>query len=288
MDAEKLLSGKIFDTWKMEFPLLFRETNPNLSLTNNQTRACPVQRRAQFKLDGYFREINALKKFSMEISEMVRFLNHLVRENYSPAFLFSTEASWFLFLSLVDLFEETLEAQVGWIPAFWAWHVDPRKKQSGWDVHRDRPGTSLFDNGNPKSISCWIPLTDASPDNGCMHVIPKQYDKSYGVTPDKDAQIEGLQVIRALPGLPGDVFIWDQTLLHWGGRSSEFCKDPRLSLSLEIQRVDIPALEQNILPPKIPEEIDRMRLIGSQIQKFQHMYKLDDEALSLAKELTKL
>ena len=38
MDAERIINGKIFDVWKKDYPLLFNETNPHLSLKNNQKR----------------------------------------------------------------------------------------------------------------------------------------------------------------------------------------------------------------------------------------------------------
>ena len=34
MDSERIINGKIFDVWKKDYPLLFNETNPNLSLKN--------------------------------------------------------------------------------------------------------------------------------------------------------------------------------------------------------------------------------------------------------------
>ena len=286
MDAERIINGKIFDVWKKDYPLLFNETNPNLSLKNNQKRNCASKRQAQFQLDGYFHEINGVKKFSSEIQQMADFLEYLVIENYSPAFLFATEAPWKLFESLSDLFQETLGSSFGWIPAFWAWYVDPKKKDSGWNTHRDRPRSSLFDDGSPKCLTCWIPLTESSPSNGCIYVVPKQYDNSYGVNPDSVLSIQGYPAIRALPGMPGDAFVWDQTLLHWGARSSEFCERPRLSMALELQRIDIPALQQIVLPSNAtPCEADRMRLIGMQILQYEHMYPLNDLTKETAKKI---
>ena len=57
-----------FDVWKKDYPLLFNETNPNLSHKNNQKRNCASKRQAQFQLDGYFHEINGVKIIGNEIS----------------------------------------------------------------------------------------------------------------------------------------------------------------------------------------------------------------------------
>ena len=286
MDVERVLSGQIFEIWKNEYPLLFKETNPNLSIMHNPKRQCSSKRQTQFKVDGYFHEIKGISKFTAEIKQMANFMEYLVYENYSPAFLFASEAPWKLFQSLSDLFEETLGTTVGWLPDFWAWYVDPKKKEFGWSKHRDRPGNSLFNDGSPKCLTCWIPLTESTPANGCIYVVPKQYDKSYGLNPNSSFSIEGYPAIRALPGMPGDVFVWDQTLLHWGARSSEFCDSPRLSMALELQRTDIPPLDQIILPSNdIPSEVIRMRLIGMQILQYEHMYPLDNETRDIAKNL---
>ena len=112
MDVKRVLSGQIFEIWKNEYPLLFKETNPNLSIMHNPKRQCSSKRQTQFKVDGYFHEIKGISKFTAEIKQMANFMEYLVNENYSPAFLFASEAPWKLFQSLSDLFEETLGTTV--------------------------------------------------------------------------------------------------------------------------------------------------------------------------------
>ena len=53
------------------------------------------------------------------------------------------------------------------------------KKGAGWGVHRDKGPRSLFKNGKPKSLTIWIPLTDANTENSCMYVLPANRDTGY-------------------------------------------------------------------------------------------------------------
>mmetsp|Transcript_38659 Transcript_38659/g.93083 ORF Transcript_38659/g.93083 Transcript_38659/m.93083 type:complete len:495 (-) Transcript_38659:59-1543(-) len=67
-----------------------------------------------------------------------------------------------------------------------AWHIDPRLNQSGFSPHRDRqpdsPGAlerSFYADGRAKYVTHWIALTDATPENSCLYVIPREFDPGY-------------------------------------------------------------------------------------------------------------
>ena len=62
-----------------------------------------------------------------------------------------------------------------------AWHIAPRA--AGFSPHRDRqpadsPG-SFRDDGAAKLTTCWVPLTDATPENSCLYAIPRAHDPGY-------------------------------------------------------------------------------------------------------------
>jgi ectoine hydroxylase-related dioxygenase (phytanoyl-CoA dioxygenase family) len=64
-----------------------------------------------------------------------------------------------------------------------AWHVDARNGESGFSPHRDRQpddskGTFRPD-GSAMYTTCWIALSEASPETGCLYVIPRQFDPGY-------------------------------------------------------------------------------------------------------------
>jgi len=120
-----------------------------------------------------------------------------------------------------------------------------------------------------------VPLTEATPFNGCMYVLPAERDPHYAARVKK-YDIAAPQNIRALPAAPGSVLGWTQGLLHWSGRSSRRASEPRLSFSIEYQRGDEPAFNEPVLDPRVlPPFERRLGLIGKQILQYQHM--LNDE-----------
>ena len=53
------------------------------------------------------------------------------------------------------------------------------------------------------SLTTWIPLTDVSPLNGCMYLLPAHMDPKYaeGVVPTTEEVMQGVRAVaRQLPG----------------------------------------------------------------------------------------
>jgi hypothetical protein len=238
-------------------------------------------------VDGYFEERGALAHWDKELKDFASLVNELSAAGIAPVLSYYTDFPWVVFRSLSDLFSEILGGGYKHLPDFWVWRIDHEKGQAGWKPHRDKGGSlGLFPNGRPKSLTCWIPITDATPQNGCMYVVPKQHDRYYGVDNVDGLGISGLNSLRALPVERGDVLLWDQTVLHWGAQSSEFAPHPRISMALEVQSGKIPPFNQPLLDPsEVPTESLRLALIGKQILQYQHMYPLSDEARDFAKKL---
>ena len=71
--------------------------------------------------------------------------------------------------------------------------------------------------GRPASLNFWIPVTEATPDNGCMYILPKGRDSNYWEPDDtlfaaSQAHID-FQDLRALVAEPGtclfcDGYVW--------------------------------------------------------------------------------
>ena len=273
----------LLDKIRDEYPLLFVKTNKNLNYSDIPVRGNSSTRRKKMSIDGYFHEESSLIQYILEIESLVGLIEELDLLKIPPVFAFYTDFSWVIFQSLNDLFSETLGNDFMFLPDFWAWRVDPKKNQAGWAPHRDKVGRSgLFSDGSPKSLTCWVPLTEATPLTGCMYVVPKQYDANYGVECENKYEVLqaacSLQKIRAVPGKPGDIVIWDQTIFHWGAQTSEFAKRPRLSIALEAQSNKIAPFNTPLLNPYGPVEYNlRLRLIGKQILQYKHMYSLSGE-----------
>src|SRR5262249_40823252 len=72
----------------------------------------------------------------------------------------------------------------GPLDAAWVWHVAPGAKSRGWRPHRDRVARSTQPDGTPDAVTVWIALTDATPDNGCIYVLPPPCDPYYATHPE--------------------------------------------------------------------------------------------------------
>jgi hypothetical protein len=198
-----------------------------------------------------------------------------------PVFAFIYDAMWKPYRRLGPIIDCLLRGPHAMMPNIWAWHVDPRKGEAGWVPHRDRatgaPG------GWPKALTIWIPLTQATPLNGCMYVVPKHLDSNYGKRAAEGIKC-GMTDIRAVPAVPGDALIWTHDLLHWGSRTSALSTAPRMSMSIEFQRMDEPAFSNFVIQPdRILTFDQKLCLIGRAIAAYQHMHQLDEGLTSAAR-----
>lgn len=192
-----------------------------------------------------------------------------------PAFGFVFDEFWLMFAGLRPFLSALLGEEYRAIPAFWAWHVAPSDESKGWKAHRDRGPATLGPDRRPYSFSVWLPVTDASPLNGCMYVLPQHLDPK--LAPFKEGMGERpfqppLQNVRALPAPAGSLLGWHQMLLHWGSRASRLGKEPRCSMSVEFQRGDRAPFEGPLLDPLRPPSFgDRLGMIGRLTRSYAHM-----------------
>jgi hypothetical protein len=56
-------------------------------------------------------------------------------------------------------------------------YIDPNRGDAGFSPHRDRQpddvGSTFRGDGSAKYSTCWIPFTDACPENSCLYVLPR-------------------------------------------------------------------------------------------------------------------
>jgi hypothetical protein len=143
----------------------------------------------------------------------------------------------------------------------------------------------LRPDGGPISLTTWIPLSEATPLNGCMYIVPAHADPTYGTPREKEFHFE-LPAIRALPAKPGEILVWNQAVLQWGSRSSHCATESRISMAFEFQSLDSRPFNTPILPrdQAVPFDL-RLRLISKQVLQYRHMYKLDPNIERVAAEL---
>ena len=249
-----------------------------VAFNDEQTRG--VQ--SQIRKEGYLQAANV--NWGLDLGLMVETVRALSAASLPPVFAFLFDEFWVPFRKLAPIYQSLL-GNYAMLPDFWVWDVDPKRSESGWAPHRDKGLISLFPDGSPKSITTWIPLTLATPLNGCMYIVPAQHDRTYG-TPQENTHTFDMQSIRALPGSPGDFFIWNQAVLHWGGKTAPHAQESRVSMAVEFQRGDIPSFHDPLINPHVTLPFPaRLKLIGMQILQYRHMYKILPEVEKIAVEL---
>jgi hypothetical protein len=230
-----------------------------------------IAAREQLLLDGYIQESGVT--FSVDLTLLAETVRAISREGLSPVFAFLFDEFWLPFCQLDSLFREIL-GPYAMLPDFWIWNVDPKKGDAGWTPHRDKGAGTLRPDGLPNSITVWIPLTDATPLSSCMYIVPARHDPTYGTNREGEWRFE-LPSIRALPAKPGDVLIWNQAVLHWGSKSAPHARESRVSMAVEFQRSDVPAMNPPLLKAATLLPFDqRLKLIAKQVLQYRHMYKV--------------
>tara|TARA_R110002072_G_scaffold123048_9_gene258112 strand:+ start:829 stop:1653 length:825 start_codon:yes stop_codon:yes gene_type:complete len=260
-------------------PDFWRRLNPQLSLSADPP-AVAARRFTPDQLDQVSRQLEEEGYLFLppllsakEIARLRLGVERLVARDFPPAFAYLYDDYWQLFASLSPLLARFLGDRFRLLPNFWAWHVAPGEENSGWPPHRDYQGQSKVGEFLI-SLSLWIPLSPATPENGCIYVLPLSREAHYDRPVEGPADLD-LQDIRALPAQAGSVLGWRQDLFHWGARSTRRASQPRISLSLEFQNAAFDPLATPLLQADQPPGFtERLALILAQFDKYRHMERL--------------
>jgi hypothetical protein len=231
--------------------------------------------------DGY---IQIAHDFGLDLAKMADTVRRFSADGIPPVFCFLFDEFWAPFHAL-DAMYGGLLGPYGLLPDFWIWNVDPAKGEAGWKPHRDRGRIALRPDGRPLTLTTWIPLSEATPLNSCMYLVPAHADPTYGTPHENEWRFE-LPAIRALPAKPGEVLVWNQAVLHWGSRTSHRATESRISMAFEFQASDSTPFNTPILPRGkwVPFDV-RLKLIAKQVLQYRHMYKVDPQIEHVAAEL---
>ena len=220
----------------------------------------------QLKEEGYaqFDSILDLR----EVSMLREGIERLAEKNLSPPFIAVYDEFWQLFRKASTLLHPILGEDCQMIPAFWAWQI--AADSAGWTPHRDRGSNTFHNDGLPNAMTVWIALSEATPLNGCIYVLPANRDPNYRKFVSEDLTDLNLQDIRALSAPAGSILMWDQQLLHWGGTASLRADSPRVSVAFEFQRSTVPAFHEPLIDPASPPAFaDRLKLIVQQSVRYR-------------------
>lgn len=215
--------------------------------------------------------------FGLNFDELANGFRTLREKGWPPVFVFVYQPYWQLIQHATLFVDMLMGAPSRRLPDIWSWHLEPSLHETGWEPHRDKGKKALFEDGRPKSLTLWLPVTEATPENGCLYILPKNKDPHYGQEKEMRPNVP-LTEIRALPSEPGRIFLWDQAVLHWSGRAHPKAKGPRISLSCEYQRADVAPFKEPLDDPfRLPPFQERLALIARQILQYRHMEPLSPQ-----------
>lgn len=235
------------------------------------------------KTEGYFQL--PPQQWGLPLARLAGLVRELDAARLPLPFAFVYDEFWMLFFRLHRLIEGVLGPGYMRLPDFWAWLVDPQRGDSGWRPHRDKDWRALNADRSPKTLTLWLPLTDATPLNGCMYLVPADRDPTYATPRDKE-WLHKPADIRALPAAAGSVLCWTQAVLHWGSNTSPRETQPRISVAFEFQSGAEPPFNTPLTrPDSVPDLRLRLWLIGKQMLQYKHMYPLAPHLEALAREL---
>lgn len=210
-----------------------------------------------------------------DAGRLVGAIEKLFKMEIPIPFLFIFDEAWGCFAPLHPLLVRLLGRGYKGLPDFWAWRIGLGGK--GWAPHRDRGRKSLAPNGLPLALTVWIPLSEASVENSCIHLLPPRHDKTYGTEREFELDVASPEV-RPVPASPGEYLCWNQSVLHWGSEAGPCPNGPRMSLAAEFQRGDIAPFNEPLIASLATLRFsERLVLIAKQLYQYRHTSPLSPE-----------
>mmetsp|Transcript_65049 Transcript_65049/g.172262 ORF Transcript_65049/g.172262 Transcript_65049/m.172262 type:complete len:429 (-) Transcript_65049:16-1302(-) len=207
--------------------------------------------------------------WSTAVSSLAEGALELERHGWPPTFLAVYDEAWLLARDATEMMHRVSGNVLSM--DMLAFLVDPRRAK-GFSPHRDRqpedwmprgvdesvPATFKSD-GMAKYVTVWVALTDAHPDNSCLHFLPLSCDPGYR---EGDAESGepmrscfekpgAFRNIRCEPVAAGGCTFHTHRTIHWGncGRES-YSGPPRISMSFGFSDPDFepPYFDKRHLP----------------------------------------
>jgi len=267
---ERLL-GQLPKAGSEEF---WRQLNPDLSISQYPFQvASPAPQppaallseyRDRMQQEAYFQSEPCLPA---EMLASMRRAIESVREAGLPALFAFVYDIFYQGLTHFDsAFRAVLGQNYRLVPSFAVYYIEATDQAKGFAPHRDAEYLDTIDaQGNPSVITVWITVTEASPLNSCLYVVPKDRDPQYAesihdlsVTADAFAWED----VRALPTPAGVMSCWSQYLFHWGSRASRRAREPRITYAVYLQSGQVePVAEQTVAVPASLDFATRLSMI---------------------------
>jgi hypothetical protein len=268
------------DTWRSLAPSLTISDRPPLETAPpaEDTWAASTATSAALIDEGY---VIAPAMVPASLVARVRSaIDALVARGLPPNFVLMFDEPYALFAGLARALAPVLGPGARLLSEdLWAFHVPPADAAVGmWTAlpeHRDwlhGADPRVMAGELPGSVVVWVALTDVTPDDSCLYVVPAHADRGYrsGRRTIEPGDFR-YQDIRAVPMSAGQALVFSNHLAHWGSRSSARARGPRQSLSAFIQRADATNRLERAVELDAPVPVaDRLRWVLESLRLLVH------------------
>ncbi|HKG46744.1 MAG TPA: phytanoyl-CoA dioxygenase family protein [Pyrinomonadaceae bacterium] len=157
--------------------------------------------------------------------------------------------------------------------SFWVNHVPAVRGGSGFPPHMDDVWAGHH------TVTCWVPLTPVTPDNGCIYVIERNSDNCGDPVDLSGDDLTAAQVlsalprVRALPAGPGSFLAWPNDTIHWGGMYLRG-RQARIALSFHFASADFENVDSSLrdsmsIARPLPRFEERLRWVSQSMLRFR-------------------
>uniref|UniRef100_A0A7S4U7R1 Uncharacterized protein n=1 Tax=Guillardia theta TaxID=55529 RepID=A0A7S4U7R1_GUITH len=227
-------------------------------------------------------------------------MRSLRRAGVPTFYIWMYDEPWKVMLRLWEAAEKLIGGPCVLEPTFAAYHLDYHKAGESGNryvgtnfslPHRDYTYSDSYDSsGQPKVVTIWVPVSDVTLENGCMYVVPKEFDANF----DRDDVMQHMWVQQSgwlagksflsfplagvLPLAPvraGTAMGWMGNTIHWGCQCHRTCSsNPRASIAWVFKRADTShSLDSSPISFEDAQQLtleQRKGLIESSMDYFKH------------------
>ena len=240
------------------------------------------------------------------LSKLSDGIDALLAAGLPPLFILAFDEAWQVQDAIGALLGSELPRHVP-LQDWAVFNVPSDGSSSGWPPHRDRPSRSGAESLDAKCalplyVTCWVPLTPATPETSTLYFLPRGADAGFdAVLPPGRCPLaaactrpEHFQALVCLPATPGSLLCFGSRTLHYGSTPlppvpSAPRRAPRQALSFAFAAPDF---EASCLQPgvgsggsgSVPLRV-RLALASAQAILYAHQAPL---AAGIAKPLLEL
>ena len=176
------------------------------------------------------------QKVGVDLQALANTMEALKAAGWPPVFVLMFDEAWRLLEGLFSVMQPLLGEDCELEASLYGWALEPPtltpegelEKVGGnfGQPHRDFPYDQChLEDGSPSVVSVWIPFVQASLDNGCMYVVPRENDPLFDQPDDKFHLTPTLRPfpyshVRPLNTGAGSVLMWNTCTIHWGSSCS--------------------------------------------------------------------